>query len=203
MPTYYLLASDNVKKVISLSSSVLYEAQYFGKETEYLFRPLFDIDSDFGRNSFISVYNDYFKPSFWSDILSPVVETYRCSELSLLSESKNTLRDLLNAYYGFAFLDKENILKDRIAITNQEIGSMQKSFAEIRNDINELRNENDRFKHVIDRFKLAIELNNEKRSLYLNYIKYYVLEHMTWGKVKDRYRQKRNKFSDKIMKMRL
>ena len=32
IPTYYLLASDKIKKVVGISSSVLYEAQFYNKE---------------------------------------------------------------------------------------------------------------------------------------------------------------------------
>ena len=41
--TYALLASEKISKVVALSSSVLYEAQFFGKSTEYLLQKDFII----------------------------------------------------------------------------------------------------------------------------------------------------------------
>lgn len=109
IPTYFLLTSNKIKKVISISSSVLYEAKYLGKEIEYLYKPLFRIDEDFSINTFISINNDYFNPYFWSDILSPIINTNKnVINSKMFNYSKNKIRNIKNAYYGYAYLDKDN-----------------------------------------------------------------------------------------------
>lgn len=109
IPTYFLLTSNKIKKVISISSSVLYEAKYLGKEIEYLYKSLFRIDEDFSINTFISINNDYFNPYFWSDILSPIINTNKnVINSKMFNYSKNKIRNIKNAYYGYAYLDKDN-----------------------------------------------------------------------------------------------
>lgn len=108
IPTYFLLTSNKIKKVISISSSVLYEAKYFGKDVEYLYKPLFRIDEDFSINTFISINNDYFNPYFWSDILSPIMNTNKNTINKILfNNSNNKIRNIKNIYYGYAYLDKD------------------------------------------------------------------------------------------------
>ena len=57
--TYALLASPKVKKVVGISTSVLYEAKYFNKEVEMLFKPLFEVDTTFEEHSYVSILDDY------------------------------------------------------------------------------------------------------------------------------------------------
>lgn len=115
IPTYFLLTCDKIKKVISLSSSVLYEAKYFGKETEYLYKPLFKIDEDFSINTFISLNNDYFNPYFWSDILSPVIDTNKnIINGVLIGSPKNKIRNIQNSYHGYVHLDSDKIFQNHI-----------------------------------------------------------------------------------------
>lgn len=104
--TYSLLASDKIKKVIALSTSVLFEAKYFGKETEYLFKPLYNIDEPFENYSYISIENDFMNPYFWAYILKPVCEVKNnvINEV-LFTSSKNKLRNVGNNYMGYSQLD--------------------------------------------------------------------------------------------------
>lgn len=71
--TYHLLMSEKIKKVVGISSSVLYEAQFFNKNIEYFYKPLFKIDDEFSLETFISVFEDYYNPHFWADVLSVVM----------------------------------------------------------------------------------------------------------------------------------
>jgi len=61
--TYYLLSRKEIRKVIGISSSVLFEANYFGKKTHYFYKPVLD-------NSYIMIHKHFYKNSFWADILS-------------------------------------------------------------------------------------------------------------------------------------
>lgn len=104
--TYGLLASDKIKKVVGISTSVLYEAQYFNKEVEYLYKPLFNIDAPFEEHSYISIFEDYWNPKFWADILSPVCEVKSdVKDINYFKGEVNKLRDIKNYYWGYAQLD--------------------------------------------------------------------------------------------------
>ncbi len=104
--TYGLLASDKVKKVVGISSSVLYEAQYFNKEVEYLYKPLFNIDDTFENKGYISIYEDCWNPAFWADILSPVCEINKdVKDVNYFKGTSNKLRDVIGLYWGYRTLD--------------------------------------------------------------------------------------------------
>jgi len=104
--TYELLASDKVKKVVAISTSVLYEAQYFGKEIEYLYRPLFNIDVPFEEHSYISIHEDYWNPRFWADILSPICDVKKdVKDVNYFKGKDNMIRNIGNMYWGYAQLD--------------------------------------------------------------------------------------------------
>lgn len=104
--TYGLLASNKVQKVIGISTSVLYEAQYFNKEIEYLYKPLFNIDAPFEDHSYISIFEDYWSPKFWADILSPVCEVNETNlYINYFKGSSNKLRNIRDLYWGYKDLD--------------------------------------------------------------------------------------------------
>ncbi|MDA0902431.1 MAG: hypothetical protein O3B09_03380, partial [Proteobacteria bacterium] len=73
-PTYKLLTSDKIKKVIAISSSVLFEAKFFDKEIEYLYQPLFKFDTDNPKHGVSIDSKEIFFPHFWSEILSPIIK---------------------------------------------------------------------------------------------------------------------------------
>ena len=104
--TYGLLASPKIKKVIGISTSVLYEAQYFDKDAEYLYQPLFNIDAPFEEHSYVSIDNDYWNPKFWADILSPICEVNKnVKDCNYFSGCSNKLRNIRDTYWGYAQLD--------------------------------------------------------------------------------------------------
>ena len=104
--TYGLLASDKIKKVVGISTSVLYEAQYFNKEIEYLYQPLFNVDTSFNEHSYISILDDYFNPKFWADVLSPILNV-NCDieDINYFKPLHNKIRNIQNQYWGYAQLD--------------------------------------------------------------------------------------------------
>lgn len=105
--TYSLLASDKIKKVVALSTSVLFEAQYFGKEIEYWYRPLYNIDAPYEEYSYISIGpNMFFNQAFWKEILSPICNTKEIVlDQCLFNSIKNRLRNIDDNYFGYAALD--------------------------------------------------------------------------------------------------
>lgn len=104
--TYGLLASSKISKVVGISTSVLYEAQYFNKEIEYLYEPLFNIDSSFEKHSYISIYEDCWNPKFWADILAPICDIKQnVKDINHFKGTNNKLRNIRNTYWGYAMLD--------------------------------------------------------------------------------------------------
>ena len=100
---YHLLSNDNIKHIVALNSSVLYEGKYFKKEVTFLYKPYFDFE-----NSDIGIYGDYFSSSFWSNILGT-----KDTNISL-SFMSNRVRKSLNDFWGYNEISDEIILKDII-----------------------------------------------------------------------------------------
>ena len=98
---YHLLSSENIKSVVGLNSSVLYEAEYFKKEVNFLYKPYFNFN-----NKDIGIDSDYFNTSFWSDILDIKDENVT------LKYSPNRLRKLINDFWGYNEINDEIVLKD-------------------------------------------------------------------------------------------
>lgn len=122
--TYALLASDKIEKVVALSSSVLYEAQFFGKKTEYLFRPLFDIDGKFGLNTFTSVFASYYSPKFWYDILSTEFQKLnQVTDVQYMTCGKNKLRELKQLYWGYKNFDLLRKTADTVEIIAKKVNT--------------------------------------------------------------------------------
>ncbi len=124
VPTYHLLASPKVKTVVSLSSSVLYEAAMFGKKTECLFRPLFDIDGPFAENAHVSVYGDYFSPSFWNAVFCG--GSVEPSD-PLMEPDLGKFRDMIGATWGFRHLGRLERIEARVQSLESFRRSVQSS----------------------------------------------------------------------------
>lgn len=114
--SYAILSSPAITKVVGISSSLLYEAKYFQKKTEYLLHPLYYIDSEFGLNSYISVYNEFFTPLFWQKLLENDFETFEgfCEE-NYFAFASNKFRNLKNLYWAYADLDEVQMLKKEVS----------------------------------------------------------------------------------------
>jgi hypothetical protein len=71
--TYHMLASQNIKHVVAISSSVVHEATFFGKCSSYLYQPLFDVDAQqYSINSFISHFKEHLSALYWVDVLKAI-----------------------------------------------------------------------------------------------------------------------------------
>ena len=111
---YYLLGQEEIEAVYSISSSTVLEAKFWGKESDYLhknpFNLLHDDDCNFNSTAYIPVYEKFLLPSFWSDILSDVIETNSIPHIEL-PVKPNRLRNSLQNYWGYNFLDIDILLK--------------------------------------------------------------------------------------------
>ncbi len=109
---YKLLTTNAIKKVVSISSSVVFESKFFGKDFEYLYRPVVDCDNEKNAESYISVYEGFESPKFWSDILSPITGT-KCNTYSVrFLDRSSKIRDMLSLYYNSHTFDRlDNLYK--------------------------------------------------------------------------------------------
>ncbi len=117
--TYGLFCNEHISKVVAISSGALYEAQFFGKRTEYLYHPTYTLGNDtsaFDPWTYIGVYDAFYTPRFWTDLLAAVCPVDNCPEVNIPRKTSR-LRTSLQAYWGYNFLDHDilqNNLQGRI-----------------------------------------------------------------------------------------
>jgi hypothetical protein len=127
---FYLLCSrPDIKKVVSISSGGLIEAKYFGKETQHLLHSSVNLQygTDFDKDKYINVFEDFFSLKFWSDILSNVINTKTFSDSIGFYGQKNKLRNSrgYKDWWGYEDFDHE-MLKSDIINNNQKRNSVSK-----------------------------------------------------------------------------
>lgn len=110
-PAYFLLASDEIKTVASLSSSVVHEAKYFSKETEFFFQPVISIGNN--DSDYISIYQSFLFAHFWASALKPLFDVNAVEKTEFL-DSKDKIRDMLSFYWGYRNIDKVESLKQTV-----------------------------------------------------------------------------------------
>ncbi|NIL01468.1 HAD-IA family hydrolase [Yersinia mollaretii] len=131
-PAYHLLASNEIKYVFSISSSVAHEAKYFGKETDFLFKPVIKIGDD--GNIYYSVMHEIFYGSFWSKVLSPIMETVELKNISYFS-GKDKTRDALSFYWGYRNIDKIENVKQTLSVLWARSNTISKDKKKLQNSI--------------------------------------------------------------------
>ena len=112
-PTYYLLAMEQVRGVYSISSSVVHEATYFGKETDYFLAPPTPMVDTSAVPAYSPIHGHFLTPQFWGDVLSSRHDVISFEALELPSKP-NRLRDALGMVYGFEHIDKLESLRSRL-----------------------------------------------------------------------------------------
>jgi len=111
-PTYYLLADPMIERVASISSSVVHESVYFGKGTDYFFRPPIQIKSNGDSGSYATVFERFLTPQFWQSILKGALPVKDVEPL-VLTVKPSRLRDALGVVYGYQHVDRlEEIRRD-------------------------------------------------------------------------------------------
>ena len=116
--TYEIMSSKNLNHLTSISSSLLEEAKYFGKDTTYLFQPVID-------HRYICINESIYKASFWQDILdSSVTSSYT------FIHHDNYLRNLFGSAWGYhSFLRSETNMFEYNSVVSflNFLGSLDKS----------------------------------------------------------------------------
>lgn len=120
LPTYYLLADRRIEKVVSISSSVVHEARYFGKQAEWWHRPPITIGAEYP--DYASVLLEWVSPHFWSAALRPLMDTKPCDRV-VYQEPRNKIRDMMDSYWGYAHIDR---------VEAYRLGSLRSRLARLR-----------------------------------------------------------------------
>jgi hypothetical protein len=112
---YELLCCENLKRVISLSSSTSTEAKYFLKNAEFLFKSPFDIfyaGDAFkpGFDSYFSIKDSYYGREFWADLLDGLnFPGLRAAPIkpACLPVKPNRTRIALKSFWGYNQVDTD------------------------------------------------------------------------------------------------
>jgi len=122
-PAYQVLSHNNLKYVFSVSSSVVFEARAFGKKADFLFQPVINLSNQFGIRNYISVYQEFISPHFWSQVLGSVLKVDEDAPRLMYLEGKDKLRDMLAFYWSYRHIDKTEAMRMQL---NAVDGGFQK-----------------------------------------------------------------------------
>lgn len=111
-PTYHLLSTPEIDFVFSISSSVVYEATYFEKEVEFLYKPVIEIGDH--NSKYTSIMHNIFYSHFWASVLHPIISTKQVSNVKYFC-GKDKTRDALSFYWGYRDIDKTESLKQTVS----------------------------------------------------------------------------------------
>lgn len=109
---YRLLCDDQITEVFGISSSVVYEAGFFGKKATYLYRnpiTLAGPEAVFDPWAYVPVGDDLLSPRFWADLLRTRCDVADCPEIRLAPKTSR-LRVSLQSHWGYNFLDYELLM---------------------------------------------------------------------------------------------
>ena len=111
---YRLLCDDQVTEVFAISSSVVYEAGFFGKKATYLLRnpvTLAGPESAFDPWAYVPIGDDILSPRFWAELLKSRCAVADCPELRLAPKTSR-LRVSMQSHWGYNFLDYELLMRN-------------------------------------------------------------------------------------------
>ncbi len=100
---YALMASEEIRRVVGVSSSVLLEARYFGQEAHLLHESPFDIPARRGEavpGQHLSIVDAWGETDFWRRALAPLLPVTRMDG-HRFRRPPNALRTSLRNFWGF------------------------------------------------------------------------------------------------------
>jgi hypothetical protein len=118
---YRLMSTEEIVAVAALSSGTLKEGEYFEKTVYTISHPFMNYYKGIGelhKDDFIILADDYFSPTFWADILSPVIETKNCNYFNFQNRN-NLLRETLNVRWGYEIAKNHDFTEDITKMKNQ------------------------------------------------------------------------------------
>jgi len=126
VPSYHLIANQNIKKVVAISSSVVHEARFFGKKTEFFFKPIFTFGQRFEKD-YLTVYHDFLSPHFWAAALGALVPVKENAPKLVFTDGKDKLRDMLAFYWGWPNIDKTEAMRQKLNAVAARVHDMGKA----------------------------------------------------------------------------
>ncbi|MCL2312852.1 MAG: alpha-2,8-polysialyltransferase family protein [Firmicutes bacterium] len=115
--TYKIISNKNIKLVFGLNSGVLYEAKFFGKEAQFLFKKNYNYTQDGVEDApniftIINSNSHIFKINFWADALKDITKT------SFIDEKDDVFfenyQELFSSYLNIASAFELSIYKKSI-----------------------------------------------------------------------------------------
>ena len=97
---YHILAQNEVSTVCGISSSCLYEAEYFDKKAIFFGDRKLDSYKAIDPSTFLSV-------NFWAAFLETVLETNHISKDVTIYDKPNRLRKNCYCWWGFDIVEKQ------------------------------------------------------------------------------------------------
>lgn len=125
IPSYSLLSKDEITTVAGISSSLLLEAKYFGKQVRYFYQPVFEISTTFGTNSYVSILQDLLYPQFWSKVLSPIMKVNSVIPVKFAVQ-KDKMRDMLGFYWSYKHVDKMEMMRSKLHAIDLKLSRLGK-----------------------------------------------------------------------------
>lgn len=110
---YALLAHDQLKEVVGVSSSLLVEAPYFGKRASFLYRSPFDLAGArqaAREGQHLSIVEGVLSADFWRDVLAPRLKV-TAKDGWRLALPPNSLRISLRNFWGFNELSSDFVVQ--------------------------------------------------------------------------------------------
>lgn len=125
-PAYRLISHQNIECVSSISSSVVYEAQFFGKKAEFWFEPVLSFQSPSEDNYYATICQDFISPHFWSHVFSPAMDTRPVHPVEFF-DKKDKIRDMLGFYWGYEKIDKVEFMRSRVRDASRAVETLKRT----------------------------------------------------------------------------
>ncbi len=140
---YKLLSCDEIKGVYAISSGVLTEAEYFGKESYPFFRKFnkysYDKNVSFSSNIYLTIQNDFYNPIFWRNIFDGTLPVKNeCIDMPVPFRG-NRMRAALNDYWGNTVFDPGVITATKEVNRIIENSSINKQIQDYEDEIKDLK----------------------------------------------------------------
>jgi hypothetical protein len=110
---YKILASEDVKKVVAISSGTLHEARFFEKESVSLIKTSQEFvygGNNFSNKIYLPVKNNFMNADFWADILKPILQNVLYDNY-IISNKPNRLRTTACISWGYEEIDLKQIIE--------------------------------------------------------------------------------------------
>lgn len=118
---YRLMSEENIIATAALSSGTLTESKYFGKESIYISHKFVNycFDKKAEKEDFILIEDEYYSPTFWSDILAPLFNTIKCNNFNF-NNNTNRLRESLHIFWDYEIGNQQIKPQNKAAVVQQK-----------------------------------------------------------------------------------